>query len=81
MEKTRNFSVVVPDSLGRPHEIRVLDFIQNFLYLSHRVLRLTSDMIPYLATFVNSLSIENNLWIAGGLPLPINNMSVKIQVI
>ena len=32
-KKSRNFSVIVPDSLGRPHEIRVLDFIQNFLYI------------------------------------------------
>ena len=34
MEKqVRNFSIYVPDSLGHKHEIRVLDFIQNFLYI------------------------------------------------
>lgn len=32
-KKTRNFSVFIPDSTGKAHEIRVLDFIENFLYI------------------------------------------------
>ena len=45
MEKTRNFSVVVPDSLGRPHEIRVLDFIQNFLYIRPKPKNLMAEIL------------------------------------
>lgn len=33
MEKTRNFSVKLPTSSGKVVEVRVLDFIQNFLYI------------------------------------------------
>ena len=45
MEKTRNFSVMVPDSLGRPHEIRVLDFIQNFLYIRPKPKNLMAEIL------------------------------------
>lgn len=45
MEKTRNFSVVIPDSKGRPQEIRVLDFIQNFLYIRPKPKNLMAEII------------------------------------
>jgi len=45
MSKTRNFSVLVPDSLGRPHEIRVLDFIQNFLYIRPKPANLMAEIL------------------------------------
>lgn len=45
MEKIRNFSVLVPDSTGKAHEIRVLDFIQNFLYIRPKPKNLMAEIL------------------------------------
>ena len=45
MDKTRNFSVRIPDSTGRIHEIRVLDFIQNFLYIRPKPKNLMAEIL------------------------------------
>ncbi len=42
--KTRNFSIFVPDSKGLKHEIRVLDFIENFLYIRPKPINLLEEI-------------------------------------
>lgn len=45
MEKIRNFSVAVPDSNGNRIEIRVLDFIQNFLYIRPKPKNMMAEIL------------------------------------
>ena len=43
-DKTRNFSIFIPDSKGLKHEIRVLDFIENFLYIRPKPVNLLDEI-------------------------------------